>query len=204
MNLTARIHQRYVFARRLRILIPQLLDFLPERASILDVGSGDGSIAAGLSASRPNLKVDGIDVLVRRNTKIPVIEFDGRQIPFQDDAFDIVMFVDVLHHTTDPTELLKEARRVARYSIVLKDHFKEGWLANSALKLMDWVGNAGYGVSLPYTYWGEARWRQAFEFLDLEIDQLRRKINLYPWPASLVFDRNLQFIASLRVSRSRP
>ena len=76
-------------------------------------------------------------MLVRPETKVPVKEFDGKRIPHPDKSFDVVMFVDVLHHTEDPTILLAEARRVAKPAVVLKDHCKDGVLANSTLRFMD-------------------------------------------------------------------
>ena len=63
---------------------------------------------------RPDLEITGVDVLVRPKNHIPVQLFDGRQLPFPDQSFDAVMFVDVLHHTDDPSVLLREAKRVAR------------------------------------------------------------------------------------------
>ena len=88
-------------------------------------------------------------------------------IPFRDKSFDAVMFVDVLHHTNDPSVLLGEAGRVARTAVILKDHCRDGMLANSTLRFMDRVGNAHHGVVLPYNYWPEAQWRETFEKLAL-------------------------------------
>jgi 2-polyprenyl-3-methyl-5-hydroxy-6-metoxy-1,4-benzoquinol methylase len=43
-----------------------------------------------------------------------------RVLSYTKASFDVVMFVDVLHHTKDPMVLLREARRVARRAIVVK------------------------------------------------------------------------------------
>ena len=109
------------------------------------------------------MTITGIDVLVRPETNIEVTEFDGRTIPFGDDAFDAVTFVDVLHHTDDATALLREAARVASTAVVIKDHLAEGFLAKPTLRAMDWVGNASFGVALPYNYWTTAEWHRAFD-----------------------------------------
>ena len=101
-------------------------------------------------------------------------------------SVDVVMFADVLHHTSDPEVLLREAQRVARQAVVLKDHTRDGLLAYTTLRFMDWVGNAHHGVVLPYNYWPEARWKTAFASLGLKIQKWQSKIPLYPWPASLV------------------
>ena len=65
--------------------------------------------------------ITGIDVLVRDHAHIPVVKFDVTSIPFPDRSFDTLVFVDVLHHTNDPVLLLREAARVARNTIVIKD-----------------------------------------------------------------------------------
>ena len=197
MSLLDKVHGNYVFGRRVQVLTRELADQLPRDARVLDVGCGDGTIAKLLLEARPDIQIEGIDVLVRPDTKVPVKEFDGKHIPHPDKSFDVVMFVDVLHHTEDPNVLLAEARRVARKAVVLKDHCKDGLLANTTLRFMDWVGNARHGVVLPYLYWPEAEWRAAFEKHGLTPQAWRPSLHLYTWPFSMVFDRKLHFVARL-------
>jgi SAM-dependent methyltransferase len=193
-------HGEYVFARRVRVLSQYFAALLPQAARVLDIGCGDGSIAALIGQQRPDVTITGIDVLVRPQTQIPVAPFDGAKIPYDDRSFDAVMFVDVLHHTDDPLILLREAARVARTAIVLKDHARDGWLAAQTLRLMDYVGNAHHGVALPYNYWSERQWREAFAALALCPSFWKQDLQLYPWPGSWLFERSLHFIAKLECS----
>ncbi len=197
MRLIGRAHQRAVQGRRIQLLAERLSSIIPARSSVLDVGCGDGGVARTLMGQRPDLEVTGIDVLVRPHTLIPVSHFDGTTIPYPDDSFDDVMFVDVLHHTEDPAVLLAEAARVARRGIVLKDHLASGVAATRTLRLMDYVGNAHHGVALPYNYWPEAQWRRCFETLGLRIQVWRTDLRLYPVPARWLFDRNLHILCRL-------
>ena len=190
----ARIHD-VVFGRRVRVLARHLAPLLPSRATVLDVGCGDGSIAAAILELRPDVRIEGIDVLVRPATHIAVAPFDGRTIPRATGSVTCVLFVDVLHHAADPIGILHEARRVTAGSIFVKDHAREGLLAGTTLRAMDWVGNARHGVSLPYTYWTRREWDLAFQEASLTLTSRNEHIGLYPWPASLLFDRQLHFIA---------
>lgn len=209
MRLLDFFHGRLVHVPRVLVLRDHIAPLLPQGAVVLDVGSGDGLVGQELVRVRPDLEVRGVDVGVRPNAAIPTERFDGIHIPYPDGAVDVVMFVDVLHHTSDPGVLLAEASRVARRAVVIKDHLREGVLAGARLRFMDWVGNARHHVSLPYNYWTRQRWSDAFARLGLEVSSWQGKLGLYPRPFHLVFEQSLHFIARLDVPerngpRARP
>ena len=190
-------HGRIVGNRRLTVLARQLADLLPPNATVLDVGCGDGQLTSRVAALRPDCSFRGLDVLARSDTAIPVDLFDGQRIPAPDRSVDAVMFVDVLHHTDDPNVLLREARRVARECVVIKDHRRNGVLAGTTLRVMDWVGNAHHGVRLPYNYWSERQWRDAFSSTGLKPDVWKQRLGIHsPWFDAIV-GRGLHFIARL-------
>ncbi len=199
MKLVERVHASYTTKRRVRVLVDHLVQLIPPGAKLLDVGCGDGQVDQLIAEQRADLAVEGIDVLVRPATHIPVQSFDGVDIPYADGSFDVVLFLDVLHHSRDPLRLLREGARVARSAIVIKDHLRKGFLAGATLRFMDDVGNARYGVDLTYDYWPEERWHAVFAELELPIVAWRSRLGLYPWPASLVFERSLHFLAQLGV-----
>lgn len=199
MTIAERLHESYGLDRRVRVLSQHLAGLFPENAKVLDVGCGDCTLDTLLLALRPDVTIEGIDVLVRPETQIPVREFDGRAIPFPDGAFDCVLFVDVLHHSDDATQLLREAARVARQCVVIKDHRRNGLLAKHTLRFMDDVGNRRFGVDLPYNYWSQEEWDAAFARVGIEVREWKQELGIYPWPASTLFGRGLHFIAQLGV-----
>ena len=105
------------------------------------------------------------------------------------------MFVDVLHHTNDPVLLLREAARVARNTIVIKDHTLDGFAAAATLRFMDRIGNRRYNVALPYNYWPKQEWLNAFEALSLTLRTWKSKLDLYPRSVDWFVGRSLHFIA---------
>ncbi|MBV9573304.1 MAG: class I SAM-dependent methyltransferase [Acidobacteriales bacterium] len=192
------LHRKLVLGRRGNILSDWFARIIPHGASLLDVGCGSGQIAALLHSKRPDISVRGIDVLPRTETYIPVDLFDGAHIPFAAMGFDVVLLSDVLHHTSDPEVLLREATRVARYGVLIKDHYRKGIAARARLRFMDWVGNARFGVSLPYNYWTEAQWQAAWTELGLHPERLVTKLGLYPAPFDWIFGAQLHFVGLLR------
>jgi SAM-dependent methyltransferase len=197
MQLLNQFHQRAVHSRRVNALSNALLPLLPTVGTVLDIGSGDGWLASLLAAQLPGTRFSGIDVLIREQTHVPVAHFDGQHIPYPDQHFDAVMIIDVLHHTHDPAVLLREARRVARKHVILKDHTRDGLAARATLRMMDWVGNAHHGVALPYNYLSMAEWLLLFEEVGLTVEQLNEKPKLYGAPADWLFGRSLHLVAQL-------
>jgi SAM-dependent methyltransferase len=200
-DLTGSIHERYIAPRRAGILARHLAPLLPENGRVLDVGCGDGAVSQEIVGLRPDLHIEGIDVLPRGGTPpITISAYDGNRIPFPDQSFDAVLFVDVLHHAADPAQLLHEGARVARKCVVIKDHLADGWLAGTTLRFMDRAGNARHGVALPYNYWRRARWQREFEQAGLFPAVWTDVLRLYPWPASWAFDRGLHFVSRLETA----
>jgi len=188
------LHEKFVHGRRVRVLANHLAALIPPRSKVLDVGCGDGAIDSLIMYQSPGVLIEGIDVLVRPSAKIPVRRFDGTHIPYPDASLDVVVFVDVLHHAEDPLFLLQEAIRVGKI-VIIKDHFREGFLAAQTLRFMDRVSNKRHGVALPYNYWSKAEWGAAFEAVGLREVETRGALGLYPVPASWLFERDLHFLS---------
>lgn len=193
-----KVHNKLVFDRRVRVLSAELATRLPENARVLDIGCGSGDMAVAIMAARPDVSIDGVDVLVRPGTAIEVREYDGETIPYPDGSYDVAMLVDVLHHTDDPASVLAEAARVASHGVLIKDHYRDGTVAGLILRFMDLVGNASHGVRLPYNYLSRTQWGQIWQRLGLTPDRTGEDLHIYPMPFDLLFGRGLHFITLLR------
>ena len=191
-----RIHER-IFQERIRVISSQIADLLDPGEMVLDLGCGDGTLARKIVDQVPGLRIVGADTIPRSSVAIDFSLYDGVRLPFGDGAFDGVILVDVLHHTENPAAVLAEALRVSRRFLVIKDHLREGWLARPTLRIMDWVGNARYGVDLPYNYLNQKEWDGLFAQLDVTPLVWRDRIGLYRTPLNWFFERSLHFIARL-------
>ena len=197
-RITTALHGRMVFGRRVRALAENIEAMVPAGTrTLLDVGCGDGTLARAVVNRRPEIDATGVEISARPHTAISVREFDGLQLPFADQSFDLVMLVDVLHHAEEPHTLLNEVARVAAKCVIIKDHLTGAWLSHERLRLMDWVGNIGHGVPLRYAYWSPARWADAFREAGLREVERREQLGLYGVPLSWFFERRLHFVSRL-------
>jgi ubiquinone/menaquinone biosynthesis C-methylase UbiE len=87
---------------------------------VLDVGCGEGNSEKKFKAYRTNLEWFGLDIAespevnAREKTKSNFYTFDGVQIPFEDNYFDIIYSNQVFEHVRYPEALLKEIYRVLK------------------------------------------------------------------------------------------
>ncbi|HET6455697.1 MAG TPA: class I SAM-dependent methyltransferase [Armatimonadota bacterium] len=195
------LHGRLVFGRRAHTLANAIAPLLPS-GRILDVGCGDGALDALIPADRPDVQIEGVDIMVRPNPHISVKEFDGRTLPYADRSFDGVLLVDVLHHIEDCEPLLAECARVGR-KVIIKDHIGNSGWQRWLLKLMDWVGNRPYKVVVPYAYLSVQKWDELWRRIGLTTDWRTDRVNLYPFPVSLILRPGLHFIAVLSPKQGR-
>ena len=193
-----RWHHGFVFQRRTRVLAELLAAQIPQGASVLDIGCGDGTIGSLIAHLRPDVSIQGVEFLVRPGCKIECHAFDGSRLPFPDASFDVCLFVDVLHHTLDPVILLREAARVSRSFVLLKDHLDENVFDDATLRFMDWAGNRPYGVVLTYNYQSPKQWAEHFSSCSLAEASWSTQVPLYPAPFSLLVGRGLHFVSLLK------
>ena len=190
LGLLERIHHRYVHLRRVKVLADELARLIPAGSLVLDVGCGDGTIDRAVMERAPSAKYAGIDVMARPVCAIPCSTYDGVSIPHTDGSFDVVQFIDVLHHTDSIEAVFAEAVRVSRRYVILKDHSFANRFEYEVVKWMDWVGNAPHGVRLPYNFKDLAWWRDLVDRNGLAIRAFNSRVALYPFPFSELFGRD--------------
>ncbi|HRR10102.1 MAG TPA: class I SAM-dependent methyltransferase [Rhodothermales bacterium] len=85
---------------------------------VLDLGCGEGYLGEWI---RQDLQanVSLVDVVDFNRTQIPFFRYDGQNLPFPDDAFDVTVMSFVLHHCENQTQVFQEAVRVTRKRILI-------------------------------------------------------------------------------------
>ena len=130
-------------------------------------------------------------------------QFNTKKIDFPDDYFDVGLFSDVLHHIPESERLvvISEAARVCKY-LIIKDHFEHGLVSRHILRMMDFVGNYGYGVSVPQRYFDNNSFVMLLQAANLHEISRRSEIDLYGHLAFIKYllRPNLQFISVLKTA----
>lgn len=180
------LHQRTSHKTRVRLLADRFSTILPSDrpTTCLDIGCGDMQIAELIKSAKPNTLWTCMDIY-------PLPEhfqgmekwhkyqhFDGVNIPTESNSFDYVLLCDVLHHSLNPEELLRECARVGK-TIILKDHFQYGFFSNLMLKWMDQFGNQAYGVHIPGRYFSTKSFNALCSNIGLRVADIQTGIRLY-------------------------
>ena len=107
-----RIYSKDFFSKmytKLRLILApmiQMIQYIPEKGDILDLGCGNGIVANILSIGTPERKVYGVDLSSDRieaakrisqdNPNLQFVAGDVNTVSFE--RFDIVTLIDLLHH----------------------------------------------------------------------------------------------------------
>jgi 2-polyprenyl-3-methyl-5-hydroxy-6-metoxy-1,4-benzoquinol methylase len=89
--------------------------FLPARGSLLEIGAGSGWQAKMLQEAGYQVSaIELPDSSYLQQAVFPILNYDGRTIPFADQAFDIVFSSNVLEHIAQVEAFQSEIYRVCR------------------------------------------------------------------------------------------
>ena len=87
---------------------------------LLDVGCGTGVLLQKLNLCYPNAHLDGVDLsqqmldiaAQRLPDAVTLKQGDAENLPYEDAQFDIIVCASSFHHYPNPTQALKEFRRI--------------------------------------------------------------------------------------------
>lgn len=162
------------YKKRLAKAIASLCE---DNSYILDFGCDDGSTADMIMKINPSLKIVGIDIQSNRISKIPRKIYNGNKIPYPDNTFDIVMSLNVLHHTKDILRHVKEMKRVSKKYLLIKDNMVFGPFSKSLICFTDYISNVPYGIKCVFNFLSSEQWNKIFKSVNLKMIEKPRDFN---------------------------
>ena len=140
---------------------------------ILSVGDGDGYVSLRIQ-EKTGSKVQGLDILhytKYRVQGVPLVIFDGNEIPFADNSFDITAGIFLLHHCEDINFILQEMIRVSRRKLIIVEDVFNNRLDLLFLRFFDTIENRTFSTEMPipYNFQNLLQWKMIFKKLDLQL-----------------------------------
>ena len=147
----------------------------------LEVGTGEGVVSARVAERLPGARLVGVDLpdpdLADEWAARDLLGAfaDGAALPFPDDAFDLVLAIEVLEHVPDPDAVLAEIARVGSGRVVLSVPLEPLWRVGNVARrrYVRQLGNTPGHVN----HWG----RRAFARLVARHLEVESVANPVPW-----------------------
>ena len=159
--------------RRARIKFDRLSDWLntPRPEKILDIGTGNGGFERMLVQDGHD--VTGVDVKRKTCFKdIQPVIYDGEILPFDDNSFDCILILTVLHHTTNAEAIIREAMRAGSGRMIIMEDVYSSNLQKQLTFQLDGLVNDEW-IEHPHSNKTEAEWETLFHQLGLQISKKR-------------------------------
>ncbi len=129
---------------------------------ILDLGAGDGLLAQEIK-DQLGKEVILVDIIDYNYTNLPLILYDSeKSIPLADDEVDTTILYTVLHHSSDPKHLLKEATRITKQRLIIKEAYIDNDDIRITNSFFDWFYNRVIGdedINVPLNYLKIEKWK---------------------------------------------
>ncbi|MFH2020331.1 MAG: methyltransferase domain-containing protein [archaeon] len=167
-----------VYKKRLAKIVASMIK---DNSYVLDFGCYDGSTAMLIMKYNPTLKIVGVDIQDNQTAKIQRKIYDGKKIPYPDNTFDLVMSLDVLHHTTDIPKHLKEMQRVSKKYVLIKDHAVYSFFSDLLIRFSDYSSNLPYDIKCVFNFPSPDKWMRMFKACGLKIIDQPKNLSFGFW-----------------------
>jgi ubiquinone/menaquinone biosynthesis C-methylase UbiE len=175
------------YKRAAKIMCLDCQEFIKKGDKILDVGCGS-AIAGKEFQKFFQAEIVGVDIKDRRVCQIPFRIINGKDLPFPENSFDVVLIAYVLHHAKDAISLLREAKRVSRGKVIIFEDLAEDFLSKLISKLHGLSYQIFHSQKNISSFKSEKEWEKFFQEIGLDIVFKKRIQNLPPKKELFILD----------------
>lgn len=162
----------YKFARqRAEQIFILIEEFLNKKEIILDIGCGSCNIVEILNQNNYNvvsLDIKNLSII----DEIKPILYNGTNMPFKENAFDLSIILTVLHHTDRQDEVIKEAMRVTKKRILIIEDICNNIIDKLVTQIVDSLINLEIRGH-PHSNRNDQEWKDYFKNLGLKISKTK-------------------------------
>jgi ubiquinone/menaquinone biosynthesis C-methylase UbiE len=159
---------------------------------VLEIGSGHNPHPRSDILADRELKDDTERQRQRLRIDRPLVIADGQRLPFQDTSFDFVYCAQVLEHTQDPLQFVRELGRVSKKGLIVVPRITRerlfGWPYHRWYFWQDkgrvWFAPKKPGETLPHAALTHRLFAKTLWFRR-QISALEKELNLYYWWSGL-------------------
>jgi anti-anti-sigma factor len=189
LDLPTRISK--VSSDRPKILHDRINPYMSASTSLLHIRCGNARVAETFADSQ---RVQLVDIVNRNETALPLAIYDGTILSFDDKSFDTTLMINVLSHSKSPIDSLREAIRVTRNRIIIKETVYFNEAQRFFCEFMDWfytcvigdgsINHSNFKTHKEWAEMGRGEKLQLKADIDIGLDQIA--IPEYHW--MYVFD----------------
>lgn len=163
-----------IIQKRTKKIVNLFGEFIKEGEKILDIGAGGGWISEEIK-KRKKVEITLLDVKDFNQTcNLKLVLYDGKNIPFPDNSFNVSLLIFTLHHCPNPLRVLSEARRVTKEKIIVIEDVPISLLNKILLYLWDIITGLSSlikppGENFAFNFKTVSQWQEIFQDLKLKI-----------------------------------
>ena len=137
-----------IIRKRTERIVNTFDGFINQGEKVLDIGAGGGWIGKEIK-KRKGANIALLDIIDFNRSCLKLTLYDGKNIPFSDNNFDVSLLIFTLHHCLDPLKILKEAKRVTKDKVIIIEDIPSSRSNKAFLCFWDIITNLSSLVKPP-------------------------------------------------------
>jgi len=165
-----------------RATVSKITRFIKDGDHVLDLGAGK-CLKGWYLKKRRKIKLTSLDIYRDKKALLPVILYDGQNVPFEGNSFDVVLLLGVLHHVKvgEREKIIKEARRVSKGLVVILEDTPENKRERFFNRIWDRIFNLPNRGARFFPYFSQRKWEACFRRVGMQLQHKEKVKSPWSW-----------------------